>query len=345
MTRAMFFWVCTLTACSSSAPGASSGKLSSAKPARCLTGPDTTVLYEGSVRDLAADGDQVVMTGDGLRRVPASGGPDMTIANADEPSALAVLNGVAYFTAFQPVGSPDSNGKQSSQTVFESVPVSGGDPTVLPDVAVGNLARATDDDSLYFDGLGPASVVKLTPPSMTPVTLALEAALLIDAIAVHGDYVYVAGQDLTAGATLQNGVIERVPKRGGTAQRLLSNIGHPWSLIADDTGLYWAQDPPGFEGSGTIVHANLDGTSPRTFVEESARSLAIVNGQLVIAWDGIQAVPLSGGRPEVVASDLTAPGMLVVVGGNVAWVDPVEKALSDPTVPRVMTACVPSQTR
>jgi hypothetical protein len=201
-----------------------------------------------------------------------------------------------------------------------------------------------DDDSLYFDGLGPANLVKLTPPSTTPVTLALEAALLIDAIAVHGDYVYVAGQDLTAGATLQNGVIERVPKGGGTARRLLSNIGHPWSLVADDTGLYWAEDPPSFEGSGTIVHANLDGTSPRTFVDGSARSLAIVDGKLVIAWDGIKAVPLSGGRPGVVASDLTAPGMLVVLGGNVAWVDPVDKARSDPTVPRVMTACVLSQT-
>jgi hypothetical protein len=163
---------------------------------------------------------------------------------------------------------------------------------------------------------------------------------MIDAIAVHGDYVYVAGQDFANLTSNQNGVIERVPKGGGQAERIVSNIGHPWNLVADETGLYWVQDPPNY-GSGSIVHSNLDGSSAKTFVASGARSLALANGRLYFALDGINSVPTTGGTPTSIASGLTSPGMLVVAGGNVVWVDPVVRAFSDPTVPKEMTACVP----
>lgn len=334
------FWVCALTACSSATPAASTGQSTTSKPAPCHAGPGTSVLYEGGVEGLAADGDHVVIAGGELISVAVSGGPAFTIANVQDPSSLAVLKGIAYFMASEPLGSPDSQGKQPSQSVFESVAVTGGEPTVMPGVVFGSLATATDDDSLYFDGLSPGTIVRLTPPSTTPVTLATGPVILIDSIAAHGDYVYVAGQDLASATTMQNGTIERIPKGGGAAERIVSNIGHPWSLLAHDTGLYWIEDPPSVLGSGTIVHANLDGSSPRTFVDSGARSLAIVNDELVFALDGIEAVPLSGGTPRTVVSNLRTPGQLTAVGGDVVWVDPSDKALSDPTVPQVMAACV-----
>ena len=35
----------------------------------------------------------------------------------------------------------------------------------------------------------------------------------------------------------KNGVIERLPKGGGAAARIVTDIGHPWNLLADDSGL------------------------------------------------------------------------------------------------------------
>jgi hypothetical protein len=304
-----------------------------------VTGPGTTTLYEGNVWGLAADGERLVISSDALERVDLSGGGAVAIASPQSPSGLLVLHGIAYFNAERPVGVPDSQGKQQTEFVLESVPVSGGDPTVLPGLALGNLASATDEDSLYFDAASPATLLRLTPPSTAPSVLELEAKTLIDAIAVRGNYVYVAGQDFGNPAAMQNGLIDRIPKTGGAVERLVSNIGHPWSLVADDDFLYWVEDPPNF-GAGSIVRANLDGSSRTTLVPTSARSLAVSNGRLVYAWDAIESVPSSGGTPTVIAAGATTPGMLVVMGGNVVWADPIEKARSDPTVPKVMTACL-----
>ena len=38
-------------------------------------------------------------------------------------------------------------------------------------------------------------------------------------------------------------------------------------------------------------------------------------------------------------SGLNAPGSLAVSGGNAVWVDPIFQALSDPTLPQLMTTC------
>jgi hypothetical protein len=70
-----------------------------------------------------------------------------------------------------------------------------------------------------------------------------------------------------------------------------------------------------------------------------ARALAIDGGFLYFAWDTIGKVPVAGGPEITLVSGLNAPGSLAVSGGNAVWVDPVFQALSDPTMPQLMTTC------
>ena len=344
MRRAFSGLVCSLllgTNACSSRPSEASSEAATVKSAACLTGPGTTLLFEGNVSALASDGSQLFVAGDAIDSVPLSGGPAVTLAAPSDPSGLSYLKGNLYFSATEPGGSSNSEGKVSSEEVFEALPLAGGSLTAIPGMNVSPVASASDGDALYLAASGQSAIIELTGPSATPTTLPLDGTISIDAICAHGGDIYVAGQDLTSSDSFGNGVIERIPKVGGSAERIVSNIGHPWSLVADDTGLYWQQDPLGFEGNGAIMRANVDGTSLTTLTMVSARSLALANGQLYFTSDAIYSIPTAGGTATLVASSLATPGMLLVIGSNLAWTDPVSKALSDPTVPEVMTACVP----
>ncbi len=327
-----------------SSTGGTAATSAKSKLAPCLTPPrEVTTLYTGGVSGIAAVGDDIVIQGDGLVRVALSTGQATPVAMVQDPSGLVALDGTLYFTAEEPAGAPDAQGKQPSEAVFQSVPVDGGAPEPISGVTPGNLAHAVDDDSLYFDALasssGGSAVMKLTPPSAEPVELALDGSILINAIAVHDGQVYVAGDDFKSSSQTQNGVIERIPKNGGRAERLVSDVGHPFALVADDSGLYWVEDPAGF-GPAHVVHAGLDGSSRRELIEASDSSLALAAGRIYFSSDNLESIPTSGGEATTLATDLKSPGMFLVAGGNLVWVDPVTKALSDPTVPRLMTACL-----
>ena len=59
--------------------------------------------------------------------------------------------------------------------------------------------------------------------------MVLDGKIFTDAIAVQGDYVYVAGQDFAASGT-DNGVIERIPKmRGRRVCVVVSPCNRLWS--------------------------------------------------------------------------------------------------------------------
>jgi hypothetical protein len=182
-------------------------------------------------------------------------------------------------------------------------------------------------------------VLKLTPPSTKAVELELDGSILINAIAVHDGQIYVAGDDLRSSSQTQNGVIERISKNGGKAKRLVSDIGHPFNLVATGDGLYWTEDPPNF-GRGHLVRSNLDGSSSTNLVEALDSTLAVAGGRVYFVGDAIESIATSGGEPSTLATDQTSPGMFLVVGGNLVWVDPASKALSDPTVPRLLTTCI-----
>lgn len=327
----------------SSGTSAGSGAAQS-KPPPCATpAHEVTTLYSGNVSGLAAVGDNVIIQAEGLLSVDIGSQQATPIAMVQNPSDLVALRDTLYFTATEPDGPPNAQGKQGSTTVFQSVPASGGTPETIPSINPGNLAHAVDDDSIYFDGFGSSSgastVLKLTPPSTKPVELELDGSILINAIAVHAGQVYIAGDDFKSSSQTQNGVIEIISKNGGKARRLVSDIGHPFNLVADDRGLYWIEDPPNF-GQSHLVRSNLDGSSRTTLVEALDSALAVAYGRLCFVGDALESISTSGGKPTTLATDQTSPGMFLVVGGNLVWVDPASKALSDPTVPRVLTTCI-----
>jgi hypothetical protein len=305
----------------------------------------TTTLYQGLVTGLASRGAQVYIADrDRIVSVPVAGGAPAVVAVPGDVYGLALLGDSAYYTGSQ-LGPVDPQGKQSADSTLDSVPLAGGTPTTLlsPPPPTSEGLMVAGGASLYFGGPIPGSlnsVGKLTPPGASLVDLPLDGTVFPYSIALHGDYLYVAAADITNNG-FDNGVVERVPVSGGAATTLLSGIGHPTAIAVDDSGLYLAVDPLGFTGSGTVVRAHVDGSSMTTLLESGATSLALAGGRVYVATgDGIVSVSIDGGAPQQIAQGGKSTGMLRVVGGNLVWLDPVSKALSDNTVPVVQTACL-----
>jgi hypothetical protein len=332
------FAVVAITGCGSgtSAIGTTTGSETSCLPGMAALQP--RMLAEGLFSGLDLSTGTVLATGNELQRFPLTGDPALTLTQADGMRGLVVVGQTAYFTAEHPVGAPNAQGKQSSTTALYSAPLAGGAATLSIDVPLNVDGAVTDGTAIYFNGYG-GGITRVAVADGSESTLPLSNALGVNALAVHDGVVYVAAADLTS-ANPSNGVIVKMPTTGGSPQTIVANIGHPWSLVADASGLYWVEDPPvGTFGEGRIARAGLDGRGLRTFISHSARALAIDGGFLYFAWDTIGKVPVAGGQEITLVSGLNAPGLLAVSGGNAVWVDPIFQALSDPTLPALMTTC------
>lgn len=336
-----FLIVAPLLGCSGSNIGDPSTSLED--QAACVTGPGVTVLHSGWATGLSTDGTNVIAsTESGIVTIPLAGGQQTVLATPDDPYGLYTLGGLAYFTASHPDGPVDPQGKQSSATSLYTVPIAGGIQTaVLPD-ALPMEAGASDGASLYLAAYTLGAIAKLTPPVASAVNLPLDStAISVDAIAVHGSFIYVAGQDLGSNDP-KAGVIERIPKAGGPAERIVTGIGNPWGLVAGDAGIFWAEDPPkGVFTNGHIARADLDGSNVTTLAAQPASALALQGQNLYFLSDVVGRVPVTGGAVETIATGLEGAAFLRVTGGNVVWVDRFTKALSDPTPMTIATACVP----
>ena len=136
----------------------------------------------------------------------------------------------------------------------------------------------------------------------------------------------------------------RIPKGGGPLDKLITGIGHPFHIAADDRGIYWAEDPPGTTGyaSGRLAGSGLMGVGTVTLVDKEPTALAVTNGTIVYSLrTEIDAISTSGGETRVVVGNLVDAGMMVAEGGRVAWVDPADPAIEGPTSPVLMSACIP----
>lgn len=313
---------------------------SASKPAPCLTGPGVTTLFQDAGFGLAVAGDQAVIgTIHEIVRVPIAGGSPVSVASAEDPYGLLVMGDNVYFTGMHDSGPVDSQGKQPSATSLYVVPLAGGEPAILLSAAPNVDAWTTDGTSLFYSSYA-WSVTKLTPPVTTTVDLPLVGKPIVNAIAVNGDYVYVATNDISSNDP-KNGGIQRLPKAGGPPQVIVANIGHPWSLLADESSLYWVEDPPtGTFGDSHIVRAALDGTGITTLLPHGSRAMAITGDSLFFESDVIGRIPKTGGAVSIVASDQMGEDFLKVAGGNLVWVNHAQKALSDPTPTSINTACI-----
>jgi hypothetical protein len=249
----------------------------------------------------------------------------MTLVHGDL-SGLVVVGETAYFV-------------ETNTPSVQSVPVGGGTPKLLVNMPLPGEGAITDGEALYFTGYG-GGIVRISLADSTIKTLPLPPGTSPNALAVHGGFVYVAGEDLRAASgTLMNGLIARVSISAGVAEAIVVGVGHTWNLVADPGGLTWVQDPPSLEGSGSIVRANFDGTGIRTLANHGASALAVSGSDLYVANGSISKISLAGGAETVLVPGLKAPALLIVGDGNAAWVDPATRALSDTTPSAVMTTC------
>jgi hypothetical protein len=280
----------------------------------------------------------VLATGSELQRFPLTGDPAIALTQASGMRGLVVVGQTAYFTADHPVGAPNAEGKQSSTTALYSVPLAGAAATLVLDMPLNIDGAVTDGTAIYFSGYG-GGIVRVVVADASQSTLSLPRSLEVNAIALHDGVVYVAATDLGS-ASPTNGTIVAIPATGGSARTVLTNIGHPWNLVAAASGLYWVEDPPvGVYGDSHIARAGLDGTGVRTLVSDGASALAVDGADLYFANGSIGKVPVAGGAVTTLVPGLKAPGLLIVSGGTAVWVDPASQALSDPTVPSLMTTC------
>lgn len=310
----------------------------------CVTPAGSVVtLLQGNVSGLATRGQEVFATSDNkIDKLPLTGSKPTLLASTSYVSGLALLGNRAYFTS-QLLAPPDAQGKQSSESTLASVPLSGGKVTTViashPPL-VGESLQASDGTSLYFGQTSHLwSIDKLTPPATTLASYPLSGKAFVTSIALHDGYVYAA--EYSPSATAKQGGIQRVSTSGGTPEVLIKDIGIPRALVVDNAHLYFSEDPASFSGTGRIARAGLDGSHVTTLVHHGALSMVVAGGRLYYAVDNnIFSVPVSGGTPKLLVQGKGELGMLRVSGGNLLWVDPVVKAMSDPTVPKLQTTCL-----
>jgi len=286
----------------------------------------------------------------GLSSIPLGGGPATAIATGT--SGVALVAGTLYTTADHPIGTPSSDGKQSSAPALYATPFGG----VSPDAGASGASlliqdnfvagpTATDGASLYVASGASGTVLKLTPPSTTPVTLTFEGTFSIRSIAVDATYLYAAVGDLTSSPG--NGVIVRMPKSdaGGPTDRLLTLPGFPDDLLVDDQALYWIDEPAvGTFGNSRIVRADLDGRNEIALVDgsnsvDSPGEIALGPSDLYFTTESLAHLPKAGGAIETLATGLSGAGLLQVSGADVVWVDNYNRALSSTAPTPIEALC------
>jgi len=169
----------------------------------------------------------------------------------------------------------------------------------------------------------------------------LDSNLLIDAFVVYGNYLYFASQDIGAGG-LSNGVIARIATNGGSTERLLSGLGHPWELAADADSLYWAEAPPSITGNGHLAKSTLTGSGLTKVADVNAISIATFKGRVYFSTGSeVKMLAAPGGSSTDIATGLNEAGLLTVSGANIVWVEPSQQKLSNTAPAALMTACLP----
>ncbi len=289
-------------------------------------------------------GDQVLYstTSAGIRSVPLAGGAATEIAPA--ASGVGVVAGMLYYTAEHAAGPPSSDGRQSSAVALYAAPFTGGPIDASAGALIADnfsaLATATDGASLYVAAAG-GSILRLTPPDPSPVTLTLDGTLAVRALAADGQFLYAAVGDLSNAPG--DGLIVRMPKTGGPTDRLTPPAGFPDGLAVDSGGLYWIQQPPvGTFGNATIRHADLTGGNVTTLVDGKAGSpgvLALGPSHLYFLADELERIGKQGGAVEVLTPALPGAGLLQVSGSDVVWVDNATRALSSTAATTLEVFC------
>ena len=228
---------------------------------------------------------------------------------------------------------------ESVPTLYD-VPIAGGNVLTIPAFS-SSVPLGSDDSSLYLS-VGSTRIQRWNPMSQLSVNLDIDPTILVDDVAIAGNYVYLAAQDISQSG-FSNGFIGRFDRAGGTLDHIVVGIGHPFHVAADDEGLYWAEDPDGLVGyaSGRIARSALSGGEAQTVIGQEPLSLAVMNGKIIFSiGTEIDIVSTSGGEVRTVVPGLINAGMIMAQNGRIVWVDPVNLGFGSTNSPTVMSACV-----
>src|SRR5665811_645199 len=156
-----------------------------------------SVLYStdgGTASQPSVANDQVIIaTTSAIVVVPRSGGAPTVISSEVTASSAVVLNGIVYFRGLEII--PNANPALPSQSVptLYSVPLAGGSTKAIEGFG-GFTPLAADDTSIYLGG-NASAIRRWTPASGGSIDLPMPPGILVDDIAVAGNYVYIAAQD------------------------------------------------------------------------------------------------------------------------------------------------------
>jgi hypothetical protein len=185
-----------------------------------------TAIYRGG---LAVDAVSVYSVGwlstvsqnSGAWKVPIAGGPPVGFGPNQIFTSIAV-DARQIFLA-QAV-------TDLSMSRILSVPLSGGDPTVLVPSGVGFTPWVLDDTSIYYVA-APSTLTRLAKNGGTPTAL---GSVALKAMAVDDTDVYWLEGDVTTGAP---NAIKRMPKGGGATTTL--SHSYATAIAVDDAYVYW----------------------------------------------------------------------------------------------------------
>ncbi len=253
-------------------------------------------------------------TAGAIRKVSLSGGSPVTLASGfTSRGETFALNATAVF--YTKANSP------SSDSLIE-VPLAGGAPVALADLAATPQKLVADDANLYWIDGTTVSTLPVSGGSL--VTLASTVNTPLDLLARANDVIW---SETTGSAHGETGAVRSVPKTGGPVSVITQGGDAPRELGADASWVYWTEGGPiGLtEGFGRIARVPAGGGAALTFVSgvtSDAAPIAVSDAQVFIA-DGfrVKRVPVSGGKVETVAVAYDGVTSLATDGAFVYWVE------------------------
>ncbi len=160
----------------------------------------------------------------GAWEVPIDGGAAVGVAPDQIFTSIAV-DGQHVFLA-QAVG-------DASESRIQSIPLSGGDPTVLVPSGIGSMPIVLDEASIYYVSL-PSTLTRIAKGGGTPESIASVRTTVPPA--VDDAYVYWVEGNVTDGIA---DAVKRAPKATTGAETTPLSGSYATAIAVDDAYVYW----------------------------------------------------------------------------------------------------------
>jgi hypothetical protein len=214
------------------------------------------------------------------------------------------------------------------------VPKTGGvAPTFLAHAPSGPVLWMTVDGAqIYFAAVTSNSTADLyqVPLSGGAITTVAAGVLTPFAFQIEGQFIYWISVGTPSGEDfLADGAVRRMAKSGGTVQTLASSLSFPFDLTVRGDSVYFSETgiALGNPSAGVRKVPASGGAVTKLFDGAPATSVAVddVNAYFVLVRLGtglvdVVRVPLAGGTPVPLVTDLDFVDGLVVQRGNLYYV-------------------------